>query len=64
MKIAKCKMAQGENLNTFLSPASLEAAEFTGKGFITISSINKPKIAFLSAISEGSVRNKGLRYQV
>jgi hypothetical protein len=51
-------MAQGKNLNTFLSPAALEAAEFTWKGFITISSINKPKIAFLSAISEGSVRDK------
>ena len=58
MKIEKCKMAKGKNLNTFLSPASLEAAEHTEKGFITISSINKPKIAFLSASSVGPVRNK------
>jgi hypothetical protein len=29
MKIAKCKMTKDKNLNTFLSPASLEAAEHT-----------------------------------
>jgi len=56
MKIVKCKMAQGKNLNTFLSPASLEAAGNTEKRLISISSINKSKIAFLSASSVGSVR--------
>jgi hypothetical protein len=57
MKSAKCKMTQGKNLNAFLSPASLELTESTEERFITISFINNSKNVFLSAISEGSVRD-------